>query len=94
MRLSEAREAFATRLSFPTDRETVVEHVGDVTLEAPNGDDTTVAAVLDRVDTAEFASADELYDTVVTFVDDAFIGRKFYDDRGSQSGMQDEEQSF
>ncbi|MXR41001.1 hypothetical protein GRX01_06550 [Halobaculum sp. WSA2] len=94
MRLSETRRAFETQISFPADHEAVVEQVGGVTLEAPNGDDTTVAAVLERVDDAEFDSPDELYDSLVTFVDDAFIGRKFYDDRGSQSGMRNEEQSF
>ncbi|UIO99169.1 hypothetical protein Hbl1158_11575 [Halobaculum sp. CBA1158] len=94
MRLSELRAEFSRQLSFPTDRETAVERVGDVTLEAPNGDDTTVAAVLARAETAEFDSAKELHDTLVGLVDDAFIGRKFYDDRGGQTGMENDQQSF
>ncbi|MFC7069005.1 DUF5789 family protein [Halobaculum lipolyticum] len=94
MRLTEARETFDRRLTFPADREAVIDGVGDVRLEAPNGDDTTVGGVLERADATEFGSADELYDTVVAFVDDAFIGRKFYDDRGGQSAMGTEQQSF
>ncbi|SHH24166.1 DUF5789 family protein [Halobaculum gomorrense] len=94
MQLSEAREAFDDRLSFPVDRETVDDRVGDVRLEAPNGEDTTVGAVLERTETTEFASPGELHDTVAGLVDDAFVGRKRYDDRGNGGERRDDEQSF
>ncbi|WP_435064808.1 DUF5789 family protein [Halobaculum sp. EA56] len=94
MQLSEAREAFEDRLSFPVDREPVRGRVGDVRLEAPNGEDTSVGAVLERAETPEFASAGELHDTVTSFVDDAFVGRKHYDDRGGGGERRDDEQSF
>jgi hypothetical protein len=94
MRLPNIHEAFARRLSFPADRQTVLERVGDVTLEAPGGDDTTVGAVLASTDAERFDSADELCETVVAFVGDAFIGRKFYDDRGEQTGIPGEPLSF
>lgn len=94
MRLSETREAFANRLTFPTDRDTVVDRVGDVTLDSPNGESETVAAVLDRSDAAEFASSTDLYLTVVGAVDEGFVGRKHYDDRGEQTGRRENQQSF
>ncbi|QZP38482.1 DUF5789 family protein [Halobaculum magnesiiphilum] len=94
MRLSETREAFADRLTFPIDRETVIERVGDVTLDAPNGENTTVAAVLDRSDPTTYESVEELHDTLVGLVDDAFIGRKYYDDRGDQTGIPTDQESF
>ncbi|MFC7096433.1 DUF5789 family protein [Halobaculum marinum] len=94
MRLTEARAAFDRRIAFPADRDAVLEAVGDERLEAPNGDDTTVAAVLERADATAFDSADELYDTLLGFVGDAFVGRKFYDDRGDQTAVDTEQQSF
>ena len=42
----------------------------------------------------EFRSADELYDALLTFVGDAYIGRKYYDDRGAQPGEEGEGVSF
>jgi hypothetical protein len=73
---------------------TVVETIGDVELDAPWGDPETIGEVLTRTDDAEFHSADELYDTILTYVGDQYIGRKFYDDRGSQAGIDSEEVSF
>jgi hypothetical protein len=94
MRLPEVRDVFARELTFPVRCETVVESLGDRELEAPNGGIETIAEVLERCPEEEFDSADGLYDALVTFVSDAFIGRKFYDDRGGQATDPDEEVSF
>jgi hypothetical protein len=94
MRLSETRDLFAERLEFPADRETVVETVGSVELDAPMGDPESIEEILGRTDVATFESADELYDSIVTFVGDQYIGRKFYDDRGSQAGIETDEVHF
>jgi hypothetical protein len=94
MRLPEARDLFARELQFPVRCETVVETIGDTELEAPNGASETVEEVLDRCPEEEFGSADGLYDALITFVSDAYIGRKFYDDRGTQQVDPDEEVSF
>jgi hypothetical protein len=92
MRLPETRDLFARELSFPADRETVVDTVGDETLEAPNGEHETIREVLDRSQRDEFSSADELYDTLIPFVSDGFIGRKYYDDRGGQLPTSEDEE--
>jgi hypothetical protein len=94
MRLPETRDLFSRRLSFPTTTETVAEQIGDVSLEAPMGDEETIDEVLARCPEDRFESADALYDALVTFVGDAYVGRKYYDDRGGQAGMDDEEVSF
>jgi hypothetical protein len=94
MRLPETRDLFAQNLTFPVTCETVVETIGDAELEAPNGETETIDGVLD-CSGREFDSADELYNELMTFVSESFIGRKFYDDRGSQpSGDDREEVSF
>jgi hypothetical protein len=94
MRLPETRDLFVRTLEFPARAETVLETVGDETLDAPNGTTESISEVLERCPEEEFYSADDLYDTLVMYVSDAFIGRKFYDDRGSQPADPDEEVSF
>jgi hypothetical protein len=94
MRLAETRNLFARTLSFPADRETVLDAVGDREIDAPYGDPETIGEVLERTDEPEFATADELFDTVLTNVGDQYIGRKHYDDRGAQGGIETEEVHF
>ena len=85
---------FVERLRFPANREEVIERVGDVALDPPDGDRTTVEAVLEMADDTEFHSPDELHQTVVGYVGDGFIGRKYYDDRGGQPQNQTDQRSF
>jgi len=92
MRLSETRDLFARRLEFPVTCDAVRESVGETELEAPTGGSERIDQVLDRCDTDEFASPDELYGTLMTFVSDEFIGRKYYDDRGSSPTAPGEEE--
>jgi hypothetical protein len=94
VRLPETRDLFTRRLAFPATAETVTDQIGDVTLESPMGSEETIAEVLERCPEDRFDSADALYDALVTFVGDAYVGRKHYDDRGSQGGIDDEEVSF
>ena len=96
MRLSETRDLFARKLRFPVTRSTVVETVGETELHAPGGENKTIASVIERCETDEFESADSLYDSLMTFVGEEFIGRKYYDDRGGigQSHEDDQELNF
>lgn len=94
MRLSETRDRFASELTFPVDHETVLDELGDAELDAPYGEPESIGDVLERAGETEYYSADDLYDTLVTFVGDAYIGRKFYDDRGSNADIDHDEVSF
>jgi hypothetical protein len=94
MRLSETRDRFVSELTFPVQRTTVIDRLGDLEIDPPTGEPETIGEVLDRTDAAAFRSPDELYDALVTFVGDQYVGRKFYDDRGSNMGMDSEEVSF
>lgn len=71
-----------------------MDEVGDRELDAPNGEAETIEEVLERCSEDEFDSADRLYDALVSLLSDAYIGRKYYDDRGSQPGQDEEEVSF
>ncbi|MFB6252145.1 MAG: hypothetical protein ABEI27_10765 [Halobellus sp.] len=93
MRLPETRDVFVRELTFPTTIDAVIETLGDEQLKAPNGESETIAEVLDHCEQETFRSADELYNELLTFVGEGFIGRKYYDDRGTQT-TEDEEVSF
>ncbi|KAB1187753.1 MULTISPECIES: hypothetical protein [Haloferax] len=82
---SHALSAFlADELTYPIDVEGVVEHVGDVEVDAPDADNSeTIATILTPLGTATFESADDLYTTIIGNLSDDYIGRKFYDDRGA-----------
>lgn len=72
---------------YPIDRATVIEAFGDVTLESPDDPADDIASILERLAGDErYHSADELYLTLIGTVSDRYIGRKFYDDRGSNPG--------
>lgn len=92
MRLPETRDLFARELDFPVSREAAIEAVGGVELEAPTGNNETIREVLDRCETDEFDSPDGLYGSLMTFVSDGFIGRKYYDDRGGSTDPEDMEE--
>lgn len=82
MRLPEARDLFVRELTFPATREEAIDAAGDRVLEMPNGGTETVGEVLDRGSPEEFNSVDELYDSLMLFVSEGFVGRQSYDDRG------------
>ena len=90
MRLPETRDLFARKLEFPVPRETVVETVGSTELSPPGGESTTIQSVIERSDIEEFGSADDLYDTLMSLVGARFVGRRYYDDRGSMPTQNDE----
>jgi|GEM_PF-3480303 len=90
MDLSEVRDHVDDRCTFPADQETVVDRVGDVRLEAPTTDTTTLRTVLGRTSETRYPSADAVYTTVVGNVGEAFVGPQNYDDRaGARSGPAD-----
>ena len=94
MRLPETRDLFARKLEFPAPRSEVLETVGDTELSPPDGESTTIRAVVERSDVETFDSADDLYDTLMMLVGAQFIGRRYYDDRGGMSGDEENEVSF
>lgn len=94
MRLPETRDLFARKLDFPVSRDTVVETVGSTELSPPDGESTTIQTVIERSEMDEFDSADDLYDTLMMLVGARFVGRRYYDDRGSMPQDDESEVSF
>jgi len=71
-------------LAYPVTLRAVRDRVGETTIVAPDSDESeTIRGVVENVDDASFETVDELFETVVSRLPDAYIGRKYYDDRGS-----------
>jgi len=94
MRLSDARDRFVSEFTFPVERETVLDAIGDVEIDGLTDDPETVGDVLDRTTSEDFHSADDLYDTIIGSIGSEYVGRRFYDDRGSNAGIDVDEVSF
>ena len=86
MHPTETYDGFATNFSYPIDREEVIDAAGDTDIRAPTGTSDTVANVLERAETRTFGSARELHETIMANLGEEYIGRKNYDDRGTNVG--------
>ena len=82
MEVSESRELIEETCTFPIDSDSLLEQLGDVELRAPSGDTTSIAAVMDGLEADTYHSVDEVFTAIKGNVDEEFIGRKHYDDRG------------
>jgi len=87
MRPNDAYETFDEAYSYPIDRETIIETMGETRIESPNGPGETIAETLERSGRDEFRSAQELTNAFLGTLSDEYIGRKYYDDRGDNQGM-------
>jgi hypothetical protein len=82
MRLRDIREYLERELQFPVDGDTVRECVGDLTVDAPDEDDSRTVGDLLPPENETYASSDQLADTITAHLPEAYVGRKYYDDRG------------
>lgn len=75
---------FETELEFPANRATVTDRFGDVVIDAPAVEGSkTVREILSAIDEETYDSAPMLYESIMNGLDDAYIGRKYYDDRAA-----------
>ncbi len=88
MEVSGTRELIEETCTFPIDSEAFIEELGDVELRAPSGHTTSIATVLAGLDDDTYHSVDEVYSAVLGNLDDEFIGRKHYDDRGGARNVE------
>ena len=62
----------------------VLSQIGDVTVDAPDDSDSkTISKVLAYDNDEIYEIADDLMISIFGNLDDNYIGRKYYDDRGS-----------
>lgn len=87
MQLNELGNLLEERFDYPVDTATVRDRIGDETIDSEERDGgRTIGSILDAHDDEEFASINELHQTMLGELPDEYIGRKYYDDRGSNPG--------
>ncbi len=91
MNTTDTYDPFATAFDYPIDRNEVIEAAGDTDIEAPTGAPDSVATVLERTETRTFRSPQELHETILCNLGEQYIGRKNYDDRGTNFDPNSEE---
>lgn len=83
MRLTECRAFIEREVSFPVDHESLIDRIGDRSIEAPSGEPESIAEVLERAGEPSYRSPGEVHATLLGNLGDAYVGRKYYDDRGA-----------
>lgn len=81
-------------LEFPVTHETVLEKIGVIKITSPAGESVTIREILGPVEEERYLTSDALYASIVGNLDETFIGRKYYDDRGGTAfGAEAEDES-
>lgn len=83
MKYSDTEQIVDQSLEFPVTHTTMVKQVGGVKITSPSGDSVTIREILDPVEEESYLTSDALYTAIIGNLDETFIGRKYYDDRGS-----------
>lgn len=83
MKYSDTEKIVDQLIEYPVDYTTVVERIGTIEIASPSGDSVTIQEILDPVEEESYLTSDALYAAIIGNLDETFIGRKYYDDRGS-----------
>lgn len=84
MRINELPGFLDQELNYPVARSAVIEQIGDIELESPTDERrATISTSLERLNEGSYHNSEELFHAIVGTVSDQYIGRKYYDDRGS-----------
>lgn len=86
MNIGELPPYLETQLEYPINRTDVIERIGDVPLEGPRESHDDIGTILERLEEDTYLSADDLFISILGTVSDRYIGRKYYDDRGTNPG--------
>ncbi len=82
MKYSDTEQIVDQTFEFPVTHTAVIEQIGALEITSPSGDSVTIQDILDPVEQESYETSDALYTTIIGNLDEAFIGRKYYDDRG------------
>ncbi len=82
MRYTDTAQIVDQSFEFPVTHTAVIERIGTIKITSPSGDSVTIRDVLEPIEEESYLTSDALYTTIVGNLDETFIGRKYYDDRG------------
>jgi hypothetical protein len=82
--LIELRRTLVDDFEYPISTANVLQQAGQERIEAPDKSDSeTLIDILEPIGEETFGSPEELFEEILGNLDEAYIGRKFYDDRGT-----------
>ena len=79
---------------FPVDHDTLIDVFGETELTPPTGEPTTIETVLGNVNEQTYHSIEDIYQTILGSLDESFVGRKFYDDRGGVWDLEQQDRIY
>lgn len=83
IRIPRLLDWLSAEIEFPITREEFDDEFGEVYIEAPDlGDSERLESIMERSGAATYRSAADLYESILCGLDEEYIGRKYYDDRG------------
>lgn len=82
MRLAEVPDRVARDIEFPADQAAVIDSIGHIDIDAPDGNNESIREIIERTGERSYGTPDEVYNTILGFVSEQYVGRKYYDDRG------------
>ncbi|WP_178917908.1 hypothetical protein [Natronomonas gomsonensis] len=85
MEYSDTEQIVNQSFEFPVTHAAVVEQIGAIEITSPLGDSVTIQDILDPLEEESYLTSDALYTAIIGNLDETFIGRKYYDDRGGTS---------
>lgn len=91
MEYSDTEQVVDDSLDFPVTHTAMVEQIGTTEITSLSGDSVTIQEVLAPVEEESYLTSDALYTAIVGNLDETFIGRKYYDDRGGTVSGTDRE---
>lgn len=84
MKLNDLPDWIESEFEFPVTRTSVLEQAGEIEIDAPDySDSETIATTLNRSGEEVYDSKTALLDAIHGNLSDEYIGRKYYDDRGT-----------
>lgn len=83
MQLNEIHSLIAQTCEFPADSDGISKALGEQEIDSPTGKSRTINEILANQQGVMYNSPDGVYTAIVGNLDEAFIGRKYYDDRAA-----------
>jgi len=102
MNLKQLHDDLQDEFEYPVDHATVLAQIGDAPVDAPDDSDSeTINEILASDSDKTYETVEDLVESIYGTLDDSYIGRKYYDDRGAnidecdyEGPFDDQNQSF
>ena len=81
MRFSEIKEYIDSEVETPIEHDTAVEQLNGEKIACPSGDGECITEALEMDETRKYETSTEIYESVMCYLGEEYVGRKHYDDR-------------